>query len=163
MYVWRRVQNLNLNRNRCDNKRVESRVDTVSSNNNTFFSSPAGYLRFGTPRLDDQFRLSDKSIDHSPTQRNNRPLDKLPCCTSDALEIDLPRPIRLAARSLLFLRPTDLLGNFHTPFLTFVFDTKKEKRETVNSTQKWFPKKVSTRSKWNNTRRRQKRLVGNCR
>lgn len=132
--VWRRVQNLNLNRNRCDNKRVESRVDTVSSNNNTFFSSPAGYLRFGTPRLDDQFRLSDKSIDHSPTQRNNRPLDKLPCCTSDALEIDLPRPIRLAARSLLFLRPTDLLGNFHTPFLTFVFHIKKEKRETVNAT-----------------------------
>ena len=130
------MENLNLNRNRCDNKRVESRVDTVSSNN-TFFSWPAGYLRFGTPRLDDQFRLSDKSIDHSPTQRNNRPLDKLPCCTSDALEIDLLRPIRLAARSLLFLRPTDLLGNFHTPFLTFVFDIKKkkkEKRETVNPT-----------------------------
>ena len=119
---------MNLNRNRCDNKRVESRVDTVSSNN-TFFSWPAGYLRFGTPRLDDQFRLSDKSIDHSPTQRNNRPLDKLPCCTSDALEIDLPRPIRLAARSLLFLRPTDLLGNFHTPFLTFVFDIKKKKKK----------------------------------
>ena len=67
-------------------------MDTVSSNDTLFFffffSSlvhSAGYLRFGTPRLDDQFstvRQVDRSF--TDTKKQSAGLDKLPCCTSGA-------------------------------------------------------------------------------
>ena len=137
--------------NRRDNKRVESRVDTVSSNDSlfffSFFSRPLGRLlkirhaAIGRPVFDCP---TSRSIIHRHKETIG-PLDKLPCCTSDRLEIDLPRPIQLAAIVLTFLWPTDLLGNFHMPLLISVPSEKKErkkkketkrnetKRETVDS------------------------------
>lgn len=97
------IQSSNLNRNRRDNKRVESRVDTVNPGN-TFFSWPAGYLRFGTPRLDDQFstvRQVDRSF--TDTKKQSARSINYRACTSDGLEIDLPRPIRLASIAPLFI------------------------------------------------------------
>lgn len=125
------IQSSNLNRNRRDNKRVESRVDTVNPGN-TFFSWPAGYLRFGTPRLDDQFstvRQVDRSF--TDTKKQSARSINYRACTSDGLEIDLPRPIRLASIAPLFI-PGQICWEIFIRHFLHREKKKKERNTTVS-------------------------------